>query len=293
MKRLAIVSAVLALSLAALACGEGSDGVAATPTAEAGEHERATTPTAQADTAGSEEQEAEAAPTPTVEAGEQERATTPTAQAEEATGQEADATPTETADTMEDDAEQGEPADAMERTAGQYEGITFNVSEGSEATFTVEEQLANLPLPNDAVLRTSALTGIVNFDGTESLVIIELRTLSSDSQYRDGYVRNRMFSTHPVAKVTVPSTLPLPEGFAAGNEVTTQVEATVNLLGSDFPLVFDIEARDDGDSVFVLGRSTFTWDQFGITKPTARSVVSIEDDVRVEVLLALEPVPAP
>ena len=260
MKRLAIVSAVLAISLAALACGGGSDGVAATPTAEAGE---------------------------------QERATTPTAQAEEGTGQEAEAAPTETVDTMDGDAEQAEPTDDMERTVGQYDGYTFNVVEGSEATFTVEEQLANLPLPNDAVLRTSALSGVVHFDGTESLVIIELRTLSSDSQYRDGYVRNRMFSTHPVAKVSVPSTLPLPDGFAAGNEVATQVEATVSLLGSDFPLTFDIEARDDGDSVFVLGRATFTWAQFGITKPSARSVVSIEDDVRVEVLLALKPEPVP
>ena len=165
MMRLALTMVLVAITIAAVACGGESDVAEETPAADSGS--RADTPTAQADTAGSEEQEAEAAPTPTVEAGEQERATTPTAQAEEATGQEADATPTETADTMEDDAEQGEPADAMERTAGQYEGITFNVSEGSEATFTVEEQLANLPLPNDAVLRTtSALTGIVNFDGS-------------------------------------------------------------------------------------------------------------------------------
>ena len=257
MKRLALAWFLGAICIAALACGGESDGADRTPAADSSVQQTETT------------------------------------EAKGADSQEADATPTETADTMEGDTKQGEPAGAMERGAGQYEGLTFNVSEGSEATFTVEEQLANLPLPNDAVLRTSALSGVVHFDGTESLVIIELRTLSSDSQYRDGYVRNRMFSTHPVAKVSVPSTLPLPDGFAAGDEVKTQVEATVSLLGSDFPLTFDIEARDDGDSIFVLGRATFTWDQFGISKPTARSVVSIEDDVHVEVLLALKPEPVP
>ena len=250
MMRLALTMVLVAITIAAVACGGESDVAEETPAAGSGTEQTAT------------------------------------AQAEEETT-------AETGDSMDGDSEQGEPAAEVTRTTGQYEGYTFDVAEGSEATFTVEEQLTNLPLPNDAVLRTSSLSGVVNFDGGESLIIIELRTLSSDSEYRDGYVRNRMFSTHPVAKVTVPSTLPLPEGFAAGNEAKTQVEATINLLGSDFPLVFDIEARDDGDSVFVLGRSTFTWDQFGIAKPTARSVVSIEDDVRVEVLLALEPVPAP
>ena len=156
----------------------------------------------------------------------------------------------------------------------------------------MEEQLARLTLPNDAVMRTTSLSGQVRFDGGESVVTIDLRTLSSDSDYRDGYVRNRMFSTHPTATITLPSALPLPDGFAEGNEATTQVEATVSLLGSEHPLTFDIQARDDGDSVAVLGRAMFTWDQFGITKPTARSVVSIEEEVRVEALLALKPEPA-
>ncbi len=253
MIRLALLCAVAALLAAAIACGGESDDGDGTASTDSGAQQTAT------------------------------------AQAEEPAGQETEDAEVETSDSTDG----GEQAGDMGRTAGQYEGYTFTVSEGSEATFTVEEQLASLDLPNDAVMRTSALSGAVVFDGGESLVTIELRTLSSDSQYRDGYVRNRMFSTHPTAEVSVPSTLPLPDGFAAGDEVTTQVEATVSLLGGEFPLTFDIEARDDGDTIFVVGRSTFTWDQFGITKPTARSVVWLKDEVRVEVLLALEPAPAP
>ena len=133
----------------------------------------------------------------------------------------------------------------------------------------MEEQLTSLDLPNDAVMRTSSLSGTVAFDGSESLVIIELRTLSSDSQYRDGYVRNRMFSTHPdrrrspcQANASAPGEL---RGGGRGRDAGRYQHCS--LLGGEFPLTFDIEARDDGDSVFVLGRATFTWDQFGITKP--------------------------
>ena len=56
------------------------------------------------------------------------------------------------------------------------------------------------------------------------------------------------------------------------------------------PLTFEVEARDDGNVVFILGRTTFTWDELQIPKPTARSVVSLDDEVRVEVLLSVTPV---
>ena len=58
-------------------------------------------------------------------------------------------------------------------------------------------------------------------------------------------------------------------------------------------MTFAVEARDDGDSVVVLGRTDFTWDQLAMPVPTARPVVSVEDMVRVNVLLTLEPQPAP
>jgi lysophospholipid acyltransferase (LPLAT)-like uncharacterized protein len=41
--------------------------------------------------------------------------------------------------------------------------------------------------------------------------------------------------------------------------------------------------------MFILGRTTFTWDQLEVPRPQAQSVVSIEDEVRVEILLAVVP----
>ena len=181
-----------------------------------------------------------------------------------------------------------EPA-AAPRSTGEYEGYTFVVSDGSEATFTVEEQLASLPLPNDAVMRTTSLSGEVHLDGRPSLVEVELQTLSSDQTFRDRYVRSRMFNQFPLAIFTVGDIGGIPDGLAEGEEVTTQVDGLLEVHGGEFPITFEIQARDDGDSMFILGRTTFTWDQLEVPRPQAQSVVSIEDEVRVEILLAVVP----
>ena len=180
-----------------------------------------------------------------------------------------------------------DPAPA-ERSTGDVDGIVFVVSDGSEATFSVGEVLANVSIPNyEAVMRTTNLTGEIRLDGGASVVTVNLHSMESDEPFRDRYVQGRMFPGQPTASVTFGDLTPLPGGFTNGDEVTTEVIGTLNINDMDVPLTFAITARDDGDEVFVLGRSMFTWDQIGEPVPTARSVVSVEDEVRVEVLLAL------
>ena len=65
----------------------------------------------------------------------------------------------------------------------------FIVGDGSAATFTVNEKLAWLDLPNDAVMRTESLSGMVYLDGRPSAVDIDLHSLTSDSDRRDRYVK--------------------------------------------------------------------------------------------------------
>ena len=192
----------------------------------------------------------------------------------------ATATPLPTATPLAVDTSEG-----ASRGTGEYEGVTFVVSEGSEATFTVTEKLARLSLPNDAVMRTASLTGEVRLDGGASSIDIDLHSMTSDQANRDRYVRSRMFANHQTATFTVPSVSELPEGFADGAEVEAQVEGSLEIRGITVPLVFEVEARDDGDRVFILGRTTFTWQDMEITPPVVGPVQSIEDEVRVEVLL--------
>ena len=48
-------------------------------------------------------------------------------------------------------------------------------------------------------------------------------------------------------------------------------------------------SRDDGDVLFVLGRTSFVWSDFGMTAPNIGGFVRVTDEVSVEVLLALAP----
>ena len=165
----------------------------------------------------------------------------------------------------------------------------YVVVEGSEITFTVGEVLSRFPTPIEAVLRTSELSGQVNLDGQPSTVEVNLHSLNSDQQYRDRYVRLQMFPQHPVASFTVDSVTELPGEFDSGDTFQRSVSGTLNVKGADFPISFDLEVRNDGDLLNVLGRTVFTWQQLDVPVPKARSVVSIEDEVHVEILLVAKP----
>ena len=169
------------------------------------------------------------------------------------------------------------------------DGLHFLVTDGSEITFTVGEKLSRLPLPSDAVVRTEALSGQLNLDDGPSQVSVDLSTLSSDQDFRDSYIRTRMFPNTPVAVFTVGDLGDLPPEFFSGETFTRQVSGSLNVNGRDFPLTFDLEIRNDGDMLNILARTVFTWDQFGIRVPNIRNIVSVEDEVSVQLLLVAEP----
>ena len=138
-------------------------------------------------------------------------------------------------------------------------------------------------------MRTSKLSGQINLDGQPSTVEVDLHSLNSDQQYRDRYVKLQMFPQHPVASFTVDSVTELPGEFDSGDTFQRSVSGTLNVKGADFPISFDLEVRNDGNILNVLGRTVFTWQQLSIPVPTARSVVSIDDEVHVEILLVAKP----
>ena len=73
--------------------------------------------------------------------------------------------------------------------------------DGNEVRYRVREQLVGLDLPNDAVGATSDVTGGIAFDAAGKLVpasskfVVNVGTLKSDKDRRDGYVRGRILET--------------------------------------------------------------------------------------------------
>ena len=164
----------------------------------------------------------------------------------------------------------------------------FTVGEGSEATFTVNEKLSSLPLPNDAVMRTGGITGEIDLSAATASLVIDLHTLKSDNTRRDGYIRNRLFPSQPKTTITVNNFPEIPEAFAEGESFTSTVIATVNVNGTDAEIEFEIESRLNPDRLLVLVKGDFTWADFGMSAPTSRSFI-VNDDVHVEVLVSAAP----
>lgn len=215
----------------------------------------------------------------------------PTATQPPSTTWRAGESPTDVADSLQVVQADNTPVQqADSRAANQavaLEGVTgsYVVGGGSEITFTVGQVLARSPARIEAVMRGTDISGQINTDGRTSTIQMNLHILSSDQELRDRYVRSRMFPNDPIATFTVGSVGSLPPEFYSGDTFHRSVSGTLNLKGKDIPLTFDLEVRNDGNVLNVLGRTIVTWDQLEIPVPTARSVVSIEDDIHVQILL--------
>ena len=182
---------------------------------------------------------------------------------------------------------QPEPTAVVEPEAPAAAG--FTIGEGSEATFTVNEKLAWLDLPNDAVMRTTGIAGTIYLDGQATVIELDLHSMTSDSDRRDGYVRNRMFPDHRTATFTVSDLGDLPDPLPEGEEIARQVPGELSIKGVTKPITFDVVARKDPDKLFILGRTTFTWDDLEMPPPNIPGRIEVKDEVRVEVLLSAIP----
>ena len=168
-------------------------------------------------------------------------------------------------------------------------GGGFVIGEGSKATFTVNETLAWLDLPVDAVMNTTGLSGVIFLDGQATVIELDLHSMTSDQDRRDGYVRNRMFPDHPTATFTVTDLGDLPDPLPEGEVIARQVQGELTIMDVTKPIVFEVEARIDPDKLFVLGRTTFTWQELEIPPPNIPGRIQVKDEVRVEVLLSAVP----
>ena len=162
---------------------------------------------------------------------------------------------------------------------------SFVVGEGSRLTFTVEEETSFAPVRFDAVISGTGLTGFANVDGSPSVITLDLHSLESDQSFRDRYIRQRMFPNTPKATVTIESLPDLPQSFFDGEETSGTLDGSLQIGETATTLTFDVVARHDGTVINVLGNTTFTWDQLGLTKPVFGPVTYLGDEVRVQVLI--------
>lgn len=161
----------------------------------------------------------------------------------------------------------------------------------SLARYRVREQLAGFSFPNDAVGTTRTVSGMVALDANgkvlsdRSAITVNLTRLQSDQSRRDNFVRmntletNRYPEAHfvPTEIRGLPATLPT-EGEASiaivGELTVKNVTRSVEWTGT---------ATFSPEGMNVTAGTVITFEQFGISKPRVASVLSVADEIRLEV----------
>ncbi len=169
-------------------------------------------------------------------------------------------------------------ANAADGSAGESPaGGVYVVDEGV-ASYTVPETLRGLQV--DAVGISETLTGSVSTDGTFEFEL-DLTTFVSDQSRRDSRVVD-MFSADPLARFTS-SDFVWPEG-PDGTPITFDVTGTMTINSTERDLTWQVEARQDADTISVTGETDITLTEFGIEPPSIAGVVDVEDEAHLEVL---------
>lgn len=162
---------------------------------------------------------------------------------------------------------------------------------GSWAGYRVQEQLVGVG-GTTAVGRTPDVTGSLTIDGTTitgASFEADLRTLVSDESSRDRQLARQGIQTDQFPSATFVLTTPIELGGlpADGQDVAISATGDLTIHGVTKPVTIELHTALHGDVIAAVGSLTFTWDDFGMDRPTAARVVSLADDVTLETQLFL------
>jgi polyisoprenoid-binding protein YceI len=172
---------------------------------------------------------------------------------------------------------------------------TWQVSDdgSSFVGYRVKEQLAFLNSPNEAVGRSSAVTGTMQVAGdTVEAVKIEadLTRLTSDEDRRDNAIRMRGLESErfPTATLELLEPLQLATAPVQGQEVRGQGTGKLTVHGVTREVELDLQGIWSGSSIQVAGQLPVKMSDFQIEPPRFGPVVSIEDGLAVDFKLVFE-----
>ena len=200
------------------------------------------------------------------------------------------ATPTAAPQAMPTAAPEPEP------TAPADSGVTVSLSGDSAARYVIGEQLVRLPTPIEAIGETPDVSGSVVFDAdgkvdsSQSAVTVGLAGLTSDEDRRDSYVRSRVFnvSTYPNAELAVTGMEDMPWPLPESGEVTFVLIGDFTVRDTTVSTEWDVTAQISGGTVSGQAVTVLTFDQLGIPKPSFNFIISVEDEIRLELDIEAE-----
>jgi polyisoprenoid-binding protein YceI len=173
-------------------------------------------------------------------------------------------------------------------------GTTYTIAaDQSEAKVTVNEKLAFLPSNSDAVLTTKSMQGqiVLGPDGKPtdaSKIQVDLRTLKSDQTMRDNYIRTTTLQSDqfPLAEFVVTGVDGWIGPLTEGKSSTFKLLGTMTIHGVTKPVTFDTTATMNGGTLTGTAKTSFTFEDFGMTPSNKANIVTVNDLINLQMTIA-------
>jgi len=161
---------------------------------------------------------------------------------------------------------------------------------GNEARYRVREQLANVAFPTDAVGTTQSVSGaiVIGDDGTivtaQSKIVVDLTTLQSDRERRDGFIQRRTLETerYPTATLVPTAARGLPNPLPRSGSFSFELVGDLTVHGTTRSTTWQVTAQGTDSGFVGTAKTRFTFGDFGLEQPRVMVVLSVEDDIRLE-----------
>lgn len=168
---------------------------------------------------------------------------------------------------------------------------------GNEARYRIREQLVRVDLPNDAVGKTTGVTGGLGVgpDGkiipSESKFVVDVSGLKSDRDRRDGFVRGRVLETdqYPTVEFVPTGFVGLPKTLPTSGTHTFDVVGNLTVRGVTRPVTWHVTAEPKNGQVVGSAATQFTFSDFNIAQPRVPVVLSVADTIKLEYDFTLVP----
>ena len=176
---------------------------------------------------------------------------------------------------------------ALERKRGD---VVVEFVDGSVARYRVKEELARVSLSGEAVGETPDVVGAIVFgaDGSVqpgSKIVVDLRTLRSDEVRRDNFLRQNSLESNrfPLAEFVIREVSGLSWPLPESGEAEFQLRGDMTLHGVTAALTWDVIASFGPEGVTGRATTRFQFADFDISKPSLFFIISVEDEMRLEV----------
>jgi len=187
-------------------------------------------------------------------------------------------------------------AQAQSPAAAPSAGILLEVAPGTRASYRVQEQFVGINFPSDASGSTEAVTGSLriapdgSIDSAQSKLMIDLRTLKSDQDNRDNFLRTRTLETEKFPMVEfVPRRIQgLPSPFPANGQAGFQLIGDMTVRGVKAEVTWNGVATFSAQQVAGRATTTFDFAKFGLTKPAIGRLMSVEDKILLDLEFRLK-----